>query len=344
MTAAATTTNAQRPDPVVRSLVTIGALILLFLGTQIPLPGFSPDLLQSILSHRLSAARVSIFLLGVTPILFARVILEILRLVVPALAGWAAKPDHAVEWTRVGRGLALVLAGVQAYGVALAFERIVSPGEEIEWGFRLGIVVTAVGATAILIALADLVTRRGFGDGLLIMLAAPIVASAPHDLAVLVELGRMGAISASAIFQLIVLVVVALALLVAASLVREPGAGVVSGAHLDFWPPLLASSVLGPLGAIAIVVLGASNLPSTPLILIIHVFALAALIALFAILRERAGAHQPNRGPVTAVEIIVCVGAAIFADIFGISSPIAGLGVIAVAAAALSCFSPSVRL
>jgi preprotein translocase subunit SecY len=308
------------------------------------LPGFSPDLLKQILSHQLSAARVSIFALGVTPILFARVILELLRLIVPPLAGWAARPDHAVQWTRLGRGLALVLAGIQAYGVALALERIANPGDELDWAFHLGIVATAIGATAFLIVLADLVTRRGFGDGLLILLAAPIVAGVPHNLAYLIELGRMGAISLSMMFQPIVLVVVALALLVAASLIREPGTGVFSGANLDFWPPLLASSLLGPLGAVALVFLGASNLPPTALILTVHVFALAALIALFAVLRERAGAHQPNRGPVTAVEIIVCVGAVIFAYMFGMSSATAGLGIIAVAAAALSCFSPSIRL
>lgn len=341
---AAVTTDAPRTDPVVRGLITVGALILLFLGTQIPLPGFNPDLLQKILSHHVSAARVSIFALGVAPILFARVILEFFRLVVPPLADWAAKRDHAVEWTRVGRGLAVVLAGVQAYGVALAFESIVSPSDEVDWSFRLGIVATAVGATAFLIALAELVTRRGFGDGLLILLAAPIVARAPHDLAYLFELSRMGAISVSMFFQLIALVIVALALLVAASLIREPGTSVLSSANLDFWPPLLASSVLGPLGAVALVILGASNLPPTPLILIVHVFALAGLIAFFAILRERAAAHQPNRGPVTAVQIIVCVGAVIFAYMFGISSATAGLGIIAVAAAALSCFSQSVRL
>ncbi len=340
------TTYEPRTDPVVRSLVTIGALILLFIGTHIPLPGLNSDLLQQILPHQLSAARLSIFALGVTPILFARVILELLRLAIPPLAVWVAKPDHAVEWARTSRGLALVLAEIQAYGVAAALERIASSADQMDWGFPLGIIATAIGATALLIVLADFVTRRGFGDGLLILLAAPIVARVPYDLAFLVELGRTGAISASTMFEPVVLVVVAVALLVAASLVREPGRGVLAGASLDLWPPLLASSLLGPLGALAIVVLGASNLPPTPLILIIHVVALTGLIALFATLRERAGAHQPNRGPITAVEIIVSVGAVIFAYIFGfgMSSPTAGFAIIVVVTTALSCFSRFVRL
>jgi hypothetical protein len=343
MTIAATTYNP-RIDPVVRGLVTIGALILLFMGIHIPLPGLSPDLLQRISVHHLSAARISIFMLGVTPILTALVVLEVFRLAIPPLARWAAQADHAAEWTRAGRALALVLAGVQAYGVALAFEQIASAGDEIGLGFRLGVISTAVGATALLIALADLITRRGFGDGLLILLAAPIVARTPHDLAFLIELSRVGAISAAAIFQPLVLIVLAVVLLVAASLVREPGSGVLAGAHLDIWPPLLAGSVIGPLGAAALVVLGPSNLPPGPVILVVHVLALVFMIALFASLRERASAPQPNRGPVTAAETVVCVGAVIFAYIFGMSSATAGFGLIAVVATVLSCFSLSVRL
>lgn len=342
----AVTSYDPRIDPAVRSLVTIFALILLFIGTHIPLPGLSPDVLQQILSHQLSPARVSIFALGVTPIIVARVILELLRLAIPPLARWAAAPNHTAQWTRIGRGLALFLAGVQAYGVALALAGIANSGDELTWSFPLGIVATAMGATALLIALADFVTRRGFGDGLLILLAAPVVARVPHDLAFLFELGRMGAVSASAIFQSIALIVIAVALLVAASLMREPGPGVLTRANLDIWPPLLASSLLGPLGAVAIVVLGQPYLVPTSMILIVHVLALAVLIALFAILRERADAHQPNRWPITAIEIIVCVGAVIFAYIFGMSSATAGFGIIiiTVVAAALSCFSPSVRL
>jgi preprotein translocase subunit SecY len=343
MTTAATTFDS-RIDPVVRGLVTIGALILLFVGLHIPLPGLSPEMLQQVLSHQLSPARVSIFALGVTPILFARVILELCRLVIPSLARWAANPEHDGQWTKFGQGLALALAGVQAYGVALAFERVANAGDEMGWDFSVGIIATAVGATALLIALADFVTRRGLGDGLLILLAAPMIARAPHDLMFFFELGRMGAISAAMLPETIVLVVIAVALLAVASLVRDPARGVLAGANLDVWPPLLASSVLGPLGAAAILLLGASNLPPASLVLIIHVLALAGLIALFATLRERAGASQPNRGPVTVVEIAVCVGAVIFAYIFGMTGATAGLAIIVIVAAILSCFSRSVRL
>src|SRR5579872_2895911 len=101
MTPATVTVHDSRTDTVVRGLVTIGALIVLFVGTHIPLPGLSPDRLRRILQHSAAPARVSVFALGVTPIIFARVILELCRLTMPPLAAWAAKSEHLALWTQL---------------------------------------------------------------------------------------------------------------------------------------------------------------------------------------------------------------------------------------------------
>ncbi len=334
-----------RTDPVTRSLVTIGALIVLFLGTHIPLPGLNAELLRRLLLGSSQLGRASIFTLGVTPIILAYVILELCRVAIPALARWAAEPDHAGRWARIGRGLALALAGLQAYGVAVGLESVAGFAEEGGWAFRLGVVATAIGATALLIVLADLVTRRGLGDGLLILLAAPLVARAPHNLAFLIELSRMGAISVGSLLLTLALAAVAIGLLAAASLVRNPARrSGLANAELDIWPPLLATSVLGPLGAAAVLFLAPANLPAAPIVLVVHSLALAGLIALFAALRARAGAAPPNLAAVTAAETGVCVGAALYAYGSGMSSEAAGLWIIVTVAAALSCFSRSVRL
>jgi preprotein translocase subunit SecY len=341
-------TYEPRIDPVSRALVTIGALIVLFIGTHIPLPGLSAELLRRIPPGP-PLGRLSIFALGVTPVIFARVILEFLRLTIPRLGRWIATPNQTAEWIRFGRGLALALAGVQAYGVALALENMTGFVDEAGWAFRLGIVVTAVGATALLIALADFVTRNGVGDGLLILLATPVIARATPTFTLWVELGRTGAIPAELPFAAAALTLVALALLVAASLAqpRAPGPegqARLANANLDVWPPLLATSILGLLVAAAALALGRAPLPTSAL-MIAYTLALAGLIALFAMLRaQAAGARAPNLWPTTIAEMAVCVGAALFAYSFGISSETAGFWIVCAAAAALSCFSRSVRL
>ena len=179
----------QRPDPVVRGLVTVGALIVLFLGARIPLPGLSPEILQRI-SGGATLGRLSIFAFGVAPVIAALAIAELLRLLVPPFGRWAATPDRAARLDALARALALALAAIQAHGVAELIERIAGVPEEPGWMFQVGIAATAIGATALLMWLGDLVTRYGFGDGLLILLAAPIIAQAPSFLPIWMELSR----------------------------------------------------------------------------------------------------------------------------------------------------------
>jgi hypothetical protein len=340
----------QRPDPVVRGLVTVGALIVLFLGTRIPLPGLNPDLLQRIAGGA-GLGRLSIFALGVAPIIAALAIVELLRLSIPPLGRWAATPDRAARLDALARALALALAAIQAHGVAELIERIAGFPEAPGWTFRAGIAATAIGATALLMWLGDLVTRYGFGDGLLILLAAPIVAQAPSFLSIWMELSRTGAVPVSLPVAAIILMAIAIVLLVSASLargwsLRRLTGSTLAGARFDVWPPILAATVLGPLVALANRLWGEEPLPQAQLAAL-HMGVLAALIAFFAILRARvAGAARrpPNLWFVTFAEIVVCVGAMAFTYVYQISSASSGFSIVFVVAAALSCVSRSVRL
>jgi hypothetical protein len=340
----------QRRDPVVRGLVTVGALIVLFLGARIPLPGLNPDLLQRI-SGGAALGRLSIFALGVAPVITARAIVELLRLLFPPFGRWAATPDRAARLDALARALALALAAIQAHGVAELIERIAGFPEATGWTFRVGIAATAIGATALLMWLGDLVTRYGFGDGLLILLAAPIVAQAPSVLSIWMELSRTGAIPISLPVAAMILTAVAVVLLVAASLARGwslkrlTGPNL-AGARFDVWPPILAATVFGPLVALADRLWRAETLPRAE-VAALHMGALAALIALFAILRARLAGdagRPPNLWLVTFSEIVVCIGAMAFAYVYRISSASSGFSIVFVVAAALSCVSRYVRL
>jgi hypothetical protein len=340
----------QRPDPVVRGLVTLGALVVLFLGTRIPLPGLSPDLLQRI-SGGAALGRLSIFALGVAPVIAALAIVELLRVSIPPFGRWAAASDKAARLDALARALALALAAIQANGVAELIERIAGFAEAPGWTFRAGIAATAIGATALLMWLGDLVTRNGFGDGLLILLAAPIVVQSPSYLPIWMELSRTGAIPISLPVAAVILTAVAIVLLIAASLAhgwslkRLTGPNL-AGARFEIWPPILAATVFGPLVALADHLSRAETLPRA-VVAALHMGALAALIALFAILRARlaSGADRPpNLWLVTFSEIVVCIGAMAFAYVYRISSASSGFSIVFVVAAALSCVSRYVRL
>lgn len=334
----------QGPDPIVRGLVTVGAVIVLLIGRYIPLPGLGADFLE-----RLRPGRLSIFGLGVTPIIFGGAIIELIRLVIPPLGRWAREPDNGALLNGLGRLLALAIAAYQARGVALALERMAGVANEPGLTFRIGIIATAVGATAFLIWLADLVTRRGAGDGLLILLAAPLVVRMPHIVALWIELTRTGAIPVDPSAAAAILTIIAVILLVAASLVhgRAPrlhARSGLAGANLDIWPPLLATTLFSPLGKLATALLRQEH----PAALAgVQMIILAALIALFAGLRARAAGAQGNPSnlwPATLAQIVVCIGAMLFADIYQISSVNVGFWIVYIVAAVLSSFSRFVRL
>jgi preprotein translocase subunit SecY len=336
----------RRPDPILRVLVTLGAVLVLFIGSHIPFPGLSADLLQRI-RFGPSLGRLSIFALGVTPIIFGRAIVEIVRLFIPALGRWASQPDNDALLVRLGRILALVLAAFQGRGVAIALENMSGFADEPGLWFRIGIIATAVGATALLIWLTDIVTRRGFGDGLLIMLAAYLVARAPYTIAVWIELTRTGAVPTELPVIAAIFSIAAIVLLVAASRIRGPGLQGGSSRSLDVWPPILAMTVLGLLTALSAYLFGAAGLGSAATQTILRMVALAALIGLFASLRARALDAQdrpPNLLRATLVVIVVCVGAIPFSFAYQISSEDGGFAIVLIVAAALSCFSRSVRL
>jgi preprotein translocase subunit SecY len=166
-----------------RVAVTLAVLAVYRLGEWVPLPGldltalmsqYRPGELTSMIE------RLSIFSLGVTPILSALIIHEIAKIAVPPFARWEAaslqRRKDIERWTFL---LALAFAGFQGNGIAVALESlgglVPHPGLE----FRASCIATFVAATALIIWLVSLINRFGVGSGFWILLAAPLLVRLP---------------------------------------------------------------------------------------------------------------------------------------------------------------------
>src|SRR5262249_47923649 len=138
------------PELATRVAVTLGALAIYRLGVALPLPGLDVERLHES-GVVLAIDLTSVFALGVMPMLNALLLVEMVRLVSDRFNDWGnATPANARRlnrWVLVG---ALLMAAFQAYGIANAFEGIsgavADPGPE----FRLTVVVTLIGGTALL--------------------------------------------------------------------------------------------------------------------------------------------------------------------------------------------------
>ena len=188
------------PRPVAPGwMVTAGALVLVWLSGRLPLPGLDPN---AFARPQKAAELLTIFGLGVTPILIGWFVVEFARLAVPALA--RARPGLL---ELAASAIAIALAGVQARGIAVAVQAgpsFVDPSST----FVAEVVASMVGATSFLLWTARVIDRRGVGDGLLLLFAGQALARVAWQARRVFEQARPGRADLSAAWPWVAAVVV----------------------------------------------------------------------------------------------------------------------------------------
>ena len=317
-----------------RLLFTFGILLAYRFGCQILVPGLNTDVLAR-LDGSLTTENVSIFALGVTPFLSALFIFEFIKLLVPPLARWEiADPDHARRLARYPFFLALVMAGLQASGVANALYGISDLVDGREW--ETTIAITLVAGTMLLGWLGDRITARGLGNGFWLLLITLTLLGLPAAAAGGVELLRQGAVTPMAFFAAVAFVVVAVALAAAACLAGARPEPRVSGRDFTgVWPPLFASYIGGFAVAFFSIEAGGA----------VHLILIAALIAAFNWLQSWGSSRQVPQSvwAIALVQIVVCCGGDLLTHQFNLPFAINGSWLIVVVTTAISCLRSPAR-
>ncbi|BBK30229.1 protein translocase subunit secY/sec61 alpha [Stella humosa] len=193
---------------------TLAALVVYRFGTYIPIPGINPQVLTQVFQQNSGGilamfdmfaggalSRMTIFALNIMPYISASIIIQLLTAVSPTLETLKKEGEAGRkklnQYTRYGT---VVLASVQAYGIAVGLEQLTGPtgSAVIDPGlfFRISTVITLVGGTMFLMWLGEQITARGVGNGISLIIFAGIVANLPFALVNTLELGRTGALSA----------------------------------------------------------------------------------------------------------------------------------------------------
>jgi preprotein translocase subunit SecY len=219
---------AKAEDLKKRLWFTLGALLVYRLGTHIPLPGIDPEAFARAFAQQSQGVlgmfnmfaggaveRMAIFALGIMPYISASIIMQLMTSVIPTLEQLKKEGEQGRkiinQYTRYGT---VLLAIVQAYGIAIGLQGgegiVTNPG----WFFVLSCVITLVGGTMFLMWLGEQITARGIGNGISLIIFAGIVAGLPTAFAGTLELGRTGALSTGIILLILAVVVVAIAFIV----------------------------------------------------------------------------------------------------------------------------------
>jgi preprotein translocase subunit SecY len=209
------------PEPAARVAVTLGALAVYRLGAAVPLPGLDVEQMKWLFhSSSLATERASVFALGVGPLVTVLFLVEIARLLSKRFNDWGyAAPANARRinrWVLIG---ALLVAAVQAHGIAVAFEDFLRDVDDPGPQFRLSVVTALVGGTALIAWLATLISRHGVGNGLWLLLLTPWFAELPARIRPYAELVQAGMLSQGGAVSIIAYVLIAVACFAALGLV-----------------------------------------------------------------------------------------------------------------------------
>jgi preprotein translocase subunit SecY len=181
-------------------LFTAAILALYRLGAYVPAPGISANAVNHIqknfggngilsLLNLFSGGglgRIALFALGIMPYITASIILQLLTVVVPSLEKLQKEGEIGqARITQYTRYLTVGLAFAQSIGYVFLFRSFEQQaGVTLIPNFNVAkvflIVITLTAGTVLLMWMGELITQRGIGNGISLLIFASIVARIPN--------------------------------------------------------------------------------------------------------------------------------------------------------------------
>jgi preprotein translocase subunit SecY len=199
----ATILNAFKVADIRKKLAFTAAILALYrLGAFIPVPGVDTDAIEAIEQNYAGSnilsflnlfsggglSRIAIFALGIMPYITASIILQLLTVVSPSLEKLSKEGEVGqARITQYTRYLTVGLAAAQAIGYTFLFRsQGNNAGTELIPNFNVGtvvlIVVCLTAGCVLLMWMGELITQRGIGNGISLMIFASIVSGLPNGI------------------------------------------------------------------------------------------------------------------------------------------------------------------
>ena len=205
------------PDLRRKLLFTIGIMVLFRLGSAIPTPGVDPAAIRELqgqasgtssdllgMINLLSGGgllQLSVFALGIMPYITASIIVQLLRVVIPRFETLHKEGQSGqTKLTQYPRYLTIALAILQStvvittartgalFGATGTDVKIIDP--DTPWTVALMIIVMTAG-TGLIMWLGELITEKGVGNGMSLLIFTSIVAGFPGSMGQIIG-GRNG--------------------------------------------------------------------------------------------------------------------------------------------------------
>lgn len=177
-------------------LFTLGILALYRLGAYIPVPGipfhaFADTFQEQGVSMVMldlftggALSNFSVFALGIMPYITATIIMQLMQGVIPAIGRWAREGETGRRRiTQVTRYITLGLGLINAVGYLFLFK---SSAYNVQFSTAVPeivtdimVVFTLVVGTALIMWMGELITQRGVGNGMSLIIFVSVVSTVP---------------------------------------------------------------------------------------------------------------------------------------------------------------------
>ena len=220
--------NAFRvPDLRAKILFTLLVIAVFRLGSYVPVPVVDIGILQrgaesggflNVINLFSGGAltRLSIFSLGIMPYITSSIIMQLMTVVIPKLQQWQEQGETGTkkinQWTRY---VTVVLALLQSTGLVFLFHNPAASGFDDVFptgtfsGANVALIVLIMTAgTAFIMWLGELITQRGVGNGMSILIFTSVISSLPAEGNAILQQGGTGKFIAILLIGLAIIVAV----------------------------------------------------------------------------------------------------------------------------------------
>ncbi|MDO5397392.1 MAG: preprotein translocase subunit SecY [bacterium] len=213
------------PDLRRRILFTLMMLVVFRFGAHIPVPYLDSETMRAFLGNGTDLfslfdvftggafSNATVMALGVSPYINASIIVQLLTVAIPALERIAKEGVAGrKKLNKITRYLGIALAFIQGAGLYVTLMNM----QALTWNFLqfIVIVLTFTAGTAFIVWLGEVITEKGLGNGVSMIIFAGIVTRIPSGIVTVYQQFLSNGLTAKGLGITLAIVVVALAAIV----------------------------------------------------------------------------------------------------------------------------------
>ena len=183
----------------VKIWATLLLLLVYRIGCFIPVPGLNVSIISDALKGSSASSFLNVisaitggslsqgtlFALGIIPFINSFIIMQLLTLIIPKLEEMSKDGEEGrKKITQITRYVAIVLAVVQAIGIAFLWRNYINPiyGMQKNWLAMIYVIVILVGGSVMVMWLGERITEYGIGNGTSLIIFVGILSTAGTSL------------------------------------------------------------------------------------------------------------------------------------------------------------------